>query len=184
MFSKTAILALLSSTLIAAAPQSPSVVPFPFPGNGSAPVHVHPAPDECVTSYSTSVTEIYTTIPIIESKTIWVNSTTVISGVATKTSLHTDTTVITTSTPTCLTTSYPVQIWVTKVIETYAPVLVTESCTETSTYTVPTSSTKITGYPSVTSCTEYTTSCATSTATIPYTTCLPCSVTPTPPARR
>jgi hypothetical protein len=177
MFAKTAILALISSTLIAAAPQN---VPFhmPFPVNGTD--HVHPAPEECVTSYSTSVTEIYSTIPVIESKTVWLNSTTVISGVATKTSVHTDTTVITTSTAKCITTSYPVQIWVTKVIDTFDPVLITESCTETSTWTVPTSSVKVTAYPSVTSCTEYSTTCATSTATIPYTSCAPCTETPPP----
>jgi hypothetical protein len=181
MFSKTALLALISSALVAAAPQSP---PFPpFLGNGSVG-HVHPAPDECVTSYSTSLYTVTKTIPHVESTTYYKNTTTTISGVVTKTALHTATTVITSSTPTCITTSYPVQIWVTKVIDTVKAVVVTSSCTETSTYTEPTCKTVVTNIPIVTSCTEYSTGLATLTSTIPTTTCTPCTATTAPTAPR
>ena len=171
MFAKSAIIALLSSVLVAAAPgHSPSYPPF---NNGTTPGG--PVLSECVTSYSTSTYTIETTIPIIESRTIYVNGTTTINGVATKTSLVTNQAVITTSTPTCYTTSYPITMWLTKVVDTVAPVAYTETCTETSTYTEPYCSTITTSYPTVESCTEYSTSCATATTVIAATTCTPCT---------
>ncbi|KAF2429213.1 hypothetical protein EJ08DRAFT_303879 [Tothia fuscella] len=172
MFAKSTILALVSSTLIAAAPQAPR---FPFAGAHTNGTHVHPAPEECVTSLSTSLYTLTTTIPHIDSTTYYKNTTTVIAAVATRTALYTATTVITTSTSTCITTSYPVTSWVTKIIDTVAPVLVTESCTETTTYTEPTSKTVVTALPVLSSCTEYLTSAITGTSTIPITTCTPCT---------
>src|ERR1700761_9816773 len=105
MFAKAVIIALLSSAFAAAAPQSPAFGLFHGHGNGTGPGG--PVASECVTSYSTSTYTIDTTIPIVESKTVWTNYTTTVENLVTKVALKTDTTVITSSTPTCITTSYP-----------------------------------------------------------------------------
>lgn len=168
MFAKSAIVALFAS-LALAAPQSPP--PFPHFGshNGTGSYDI---PESCVTAYSTSTYTVSATIPHVEYQTKYINSTTTVNQVFTKTSSYISSTVITTSTPTCITTSYPVQVWVTKVIDTVAPVLKTESCTETSTFLSTSYKTIATAVASVSTCTEYSTSLSTGIKVATSTTCL------------
>lgn len=167
MFSQSVLIALFAS-LAFAAPQSPPPFPHFTAHNGTGSYDI---PETCATSYSTSTYTVSATIPIIEYQTKYINSTTTINQVFTKTSSYISSTVITTSTPTCITTSYPVQVWVTKVIDTVAPVLKTESCTETSTYLSTSCKTIATAVPLVSICTEYSTSLSTGIKVATSTTC-------------
>jgi hypothetical protein len=157
MFAKTFIAALLTATLASARPGQPQ-----WPET------------TCSTLYSTSYYTIETKVPVVESKTIWVPSTTTIEGSATSVSLVTKVKPVTTGKPTCITTSYAVQVWVTKEISTWVPVTINETCTESSTVVVPTCTTSVTSVAKVESCTEYTTSCITTSSVCSTTTCKPC----------
>jgi hypothetical protein len=170
MFAKSSLLVLVASALARAAPQSPPFPALPHVAghNGTGSYDI---PETCATSYRTSTYTVSATIPHIEYQTKYVNSTTTINQVFTKTSSYLSSTVITTSTPTCITTSYPVQVWVTKVIDTVAPVLKTESCTETTTYLSTSCKTIATAMPSVSTCTLYSTSLSTSVKIATSTSC-------------
>lgn len=172
MFSKTAAFALLFAAVASALPGQSAWTPSNSTWGGAVA-----AESECATTYSTSYYTVSTVVPIIESRTIWVPTVTVSSGVATKTSLATNNRVLTTWSESCYTSSYPVTtvIWVTTVVDTGVPVYETEICTETSVYTVANPITISTAVPSVEVCTEYETSCATSSTVIASTTCTPCA---------
>lgn len=133
-----------------------------------------PQESTCTVSYSTSTYDITTVIPTILYSTSYVNSTSTVEGVQTSTVTYLDYTTITTSSTSCVTTSYPVTYWVTTEYDTVVEGSVVESCTETSVTTIPTCSTIVTAVPVVSSCTEYTTECIPTSTSIPYTTCVPC----------
>jgi hypothetical protein len=169
MFSKTAIITLLSATIASALPGQSSWGTGNFSGQA--------VESECATTYSTSYWTVETVVPVIESRTTWVPSLITSNGVATKTSLVTNELVLTTWSEDCYTTSYPVTtvVWVTTVVDTGVPVYETETCTETSVYTEAKPIIISTAVPSVEVCTEYSTSCSTASTVVASTTCTPCA---------
>jgi hypothetical protein len=163
MFSKAAILGLASTALVAAAPN-----PWGQPESTCS----------AVTTWTTY--EYETTVPYYETSTYYVTSATAIEGFVTKTSTYYPVETYVTETPSCIETSYPITVWVTKEITTQVPVTEYETCTETSVYSESTCSTAYTTIAEFDVCTAYQTECLTTSACVTTTECEPCESTPTP----
>jgi len=161
MFSKAVLLGLATAALVAAAPN-------PFPET------------TCTTSTTCITYEIETTIPYYETSTSWLTTASTVEGFVTGTSTWYNTKTIVTETPSCVEISYPVEVWVTKKVTTQVPVTTYSTCTESSVWTEPTCTTVWTSIPEDIICTEYSTSCITTTEQIVTTICETCAPTPTP----
>lgn len=158
MFSKVAILGLASAAIA-----------FAAPGSWSPPESTCTA----VTSWSTY--ELETKVPYYETETNWIPSFYTVEEVLTETSSYPATKTIVTWTPTCIVTAYPTTIWVTKEITTGVPVTQYETCTEVTVIEVPTCTTVWTSVEQISVCTEYSSTCITTSSAIVSTTCAPCS---------
>ena len=162
MFSKAAILCIASAAIVSAAPNS-----------WTQPESTCTA----VTSWSTY--EIETTVAYYETSTYWQASSYTVEGVVTETRVYPATKTIVTSTPSCIQTSYPVTIWVTKEITTPVPVTHHETCIESKVIEVPTCTTIWTSVKKLDVCTEYSSTCITTASAVVSTTCVPCEGQPT-----
>jgi hypothetical protein len=162
MFSKAAILALASAVVISAAPNS-----------WSQPEST------CIAMTSWSTYETETTVAHYETETFWHASSYTVERVVTETTVYPTTKTIVTWTPSCSLTSYAFTIWSTKEITTQVPVTRYETCTESTVIEVPTCTTIWTSVKQLDVCTEYTSTCITTSTPVVSTTCVPCEVQPT-----
>jgi len=174
MFSKIAVTALLSAAVASALPgQSPwSGASNHTGGWGGGAVE-----SECVTSYATQYYTVSTVVPVVQSRTTWVPSNIVTQQAKVYTTEVMKAEVVTSYEEECITTSYPVTtvVYVTTVSTQKVPVYETKSWPEPSVFTQAVPVTLTTAVPSVEVCTEYETSCATSSTVIASTTCTPCA---------
>jgi len=157
MFSKAAILGLALVAIVSAAPN---------------PQYQLESTCSTVTSWSTY--EIETTVAYYETETYWQTSSYTVEGVVSQTSWYPATKTIVTSTPSCIETSYPVTIWMTKEITTQVPVTNYETYTESTMIEVPTCTTVWTSVQQLDVCTEYSSTCITTSTAIVSTTCVTC----------
>jgi len=162
MFSKAAIVSLVSAIIVSAAPNSWS----------------QPDPTcSAVTSWSTYESE--TKVAYYKTETHWQTTNYTVDGVVTETIEYPSTKTIVTWTPKCIETSWPVTIMVTKEITTQDPVTHYETCTESKVIEVPTCTTVWTVTQKLDVCTEYSSVSITTAKPIVSTACDPWSEQPT-----